>query len=59
MIDANKFSEETIWQAICLVMRLANSDPKGIATIMDCRRVAIEINERMKEQRPCLTKNDH
>ena len=51
VVDTSKFSEETIWQAICLITRLANSNPKGIATIMECRRAAIELNERMKVER--------
>ena len=50
VVDTDKLSDETVWQAVCLVIRLASTHPKGQATIMDCRRVAIELLERMNKE---------
>ena len=49
VINTDKLSEETIWQAICLVTRLANSNAL-VTNLVECQRIAVEINERMKAE---------
>ena len=49
VIDTNKFSEETIWQAVALITRLANTPPT-LTNLKELKRTARELQERIQQE---------